>query len=659
MASPDENIPLETLVREFPLSVRAMGICMRNGLTTLYRLRFHFRTHGKFKNIQGCGDRVEYELTELLNRFNSTTPENQPKVIFKEHVEEVRVSPDRDLTPFKKATLTHHIQYLLSTLTVRALNGLKQQFGDSPWRTIMETLFEPDFDFLDIKNIGEKSAKELNGFRDKIATFVKTLALTEENDLSKQYTKLILRNAFTGLSENIDEILVATFDTNDKIKLFTLIHRLVSVGVIFKPAEKEIFQINYSFTKKNSKTYDTIAVDMNITKERVRQLKNTLQRQIGDYFEFITTLKVNDIASYDLDHSTPVIIIDHLKAKTINEKENVDFSYVFYSIIFGLLLRSSHAVLGDDEFIANEPYGKKPSKFKNCYLIDKTIFESFNFSSFVNDIYSKLSIKIEESYSIYFDGYLYSFLKQPNLKSITVLKNICEQIILHEFEVIVDGNGFLQFEKNTRQKTYEYALEVLESKSQMMTVYEISKAITERHPGLNIAPESIRASLQREKGIFIFFGRRSTYGLRKWETDQDNVKGGTIRDIIEEYLMTKDSPVHISEILVHVLKYRKTNERNVLTNIKMEENKRFVFFAAGFIGIKTKTYDFDTSDYKGGTGPRFTTRYMAKFNDWNLEDVVNHYHQEFGYNPIHVRHIIDKKITSGEIGICENKLVIK
>ena len=69
MTDANENITLQELIEKHPLSVRAVGICMRNGLTTLYRLSYHFEKYKTFKNLQGCGDKVEYELTELLNKY--------------------------------------------------------------------------------------------------------------------------------------------------------------------------------------------------------------------------------------------------------------------------------------------------------------------------------------------------------------------------------------------------------------------------------------------------------------------------------------------------------------------------------------------------------------------------------------------------------------
>ena len=41
--------------------------------------------------------------------------------------------------------------------------------------------------------------------------------------------------------------------------------------------------------------------------------------------------------------------------------------------------------------------------------------------------------------------------------------------------------------------------------------------------------------MQRKRG-FISFGRTSTYGLKEWEEKEKDIRGGTIRDITEEFL---------------------------------------------------------------------------------------------------------------------------
>lgn len=654
MTDSNENIPIEELADKHPISVRAYGICMQNGLITLNRLVHYYHVHKTFKELRGCGDKVEQELISLITNYRPVEHDPQKEVV----AEIQAILPSyKDLTPFKKSTLNHHIDYLLSTLSVRALNSLNQQFGNSPTKTLLDKAIETNFDFRNIRNVGEKTVQELNSLRDKIKAFITTLRQLPDTDLSKEYTKLILKNTFPELSETFEQEIQGVFDESGKIKLFALINKLLSEGVAFNINEQKIFEVTYYSDAKSNKTLEQVATELQLTKERVRQLKNNLEDEIESYFSFIQNLNASDICNYEISNSSSLIVIDEEMVNSINSNENVQFTTVFYSIILGILLRNTHSVLGDDEVIHGKRKTKRGRKFRKCYLIEKTVFEIFNFEKFLEDVYLKLNDRITESYSIYFEGYILEFFSSQSLKDISRTKDICEQVLFLELDLIVDSNGFLHFERNTKKRSYEYVFEILEQSNRLMTAEEISEEINKKYPELEITEQNVRSCL-REKELFIFIGRTSTYGLKKWEQEQENLKGGTIRDIVEEYLEMEDDPKHIAEIMTYVLKYRDTNEKNVLSNIKLEENQRFIFYEGGFIGIKGKNYSPESITFKKAVGTRFTKAFMSKFNNWDFDDVISFYVSNYGYTPIQIKYLFENKFNEGEIQIIDNKIIV-
>ena len=69
------------------------------------------------------------------------------------------------------------------------------------------------------------------------------------------------------------------------------------------------------------------------------------------------------------------------------------------------------------------------------------------------------------------------------------------------------------------------------------------------------------------------------FGLKKWENELEDFKGGTIRSISTEFLEQSDNPKHISEITEYVLKYRpNSNEKSIYYNLRIEESETFSFF---------------------------------------------------------------------------------
>ena len=76
----------------------------------------------------------------------------------------------------------------------------------------------------------------------------------------------------------------------------------------------------------------------------------------------------------------------------------------------------------------------------------------------------------------------------------------------------------------------------------------------------------------KRKNGFVPVGRKSVFGLKKWESELDNFKGGTIKDVIIDFLQNKTEPIHINSILEYLDKFRENKDaRSVLSNIKLDE----------------------------------------------------------------------------------------
>lgn len=643
----------------FKLSVRG-----RNGLLSLFTgtpqthelIDKIYSSTFSFSTIRNIGDKTVKELEdfkgELLifikkfqleeNVGKSTRP-----IIITDLDENLTEIVDK-LNPFKKAALNRHIEYHISNLSVRAKNGITEFFGSTfSAKEVIEKIYSYSFDFYDIKNIGSKTASELNSFKDEISSFIKTLQFIEDEQLSREYAKLIVKTTFSNLPVDFDEQFENVFDTTGKIKLFKLILFLLEKGHLLNEREKELFHFLYTETKPQS--LDKIAKDLDLTRERVRQIKVILEDEIQDYFRFILSFNSQDIINYDITSANHFKIIDDFFVGKINASEDVKFNVRFYSIVFGLFLENSHSVLGDNETISGKRKSPSNNRYKNCYIIDNLIFNSFNFEIFTYEVSLKLSERITETYALHFEGYLLQFVKQDGKHSLSTIKLICEAILFNEFDLVVDNEGYIVFERNIKKPMLDYVLEILEELGEMTKVEDISNAINEKYPGLETNEQSVRSTLQREKGLFIYIGRTSTYGLKKWETENTSLKGGTIRDIAEEYLEKHNNPQHIYDIVRYVKKYRNTSSTSIFRNIQAEENNRFVLFEGGFIGLKNKIYAPDDIVFKRIAGTNFRMEILKKFSGWNYDKVVEYYVQTYDYKPVQVINLFETKIQTGEI----------
>lgn len=657
-----KDLTLEALNEIEWLTVRSINICKDAGLNTLNLILEYYSKNGSFLSIRNCGAKTEKELIEICKKYkdsyfldeNIELNENEPI-----EKEEKIIDVIDSLNPFQKATLNRHLENLISNLNARSFNGLSGISKSLNPKEIFETIFSNKFNFKSIRNIGVKSVDELEFLKRELIRFVLVIQSIQKEELSKEYNKLVLNTTFSSLPESFEENFEELFEETGKIKLFKLLDILINSEQIFNETTLNIFRKIYSYDTLQTQTNKTIAKNLTISGERVRQIKSKLNKEIQNYFLFVPNLITNDLMIYGVNPEQSCIVIEETLVKKINQGEKVNFNKIFYASIFGILLKQSHSILGDKEINAGKNKTINQKNYTCSYIINSKIDECFNFEQFVLDIHLKLNDKISESYSLQFQGYIYNFFIKEEKIFFDEIFRICESIIYNEYDMILNTDGYITFERNTFKQLHEYCYEILNEFSKPMTIEEIENCLNTKYPFVRKTSDSIRGSLIREKNIFISFGRTSTYGLRKWENEQENVKGGTIRDIVEEILIKEDSIKHISEILDFVLQFRpETNENSILSNIKVDESNKFCFYEGDFIGLKAKVYTLGINP-KRIVGSHFREIIFKKMIGWHIDKIVNYYIKQYGYEAVQIKFLIKKKTEKGELKFShDNNLII-
>lgn len=653
------DLTLEQLNEREWMSVRAFNICKDNGIKSLLQLISIYNQRKSFLDFRNCGIKTEKELIEICVRYRDSfqrqilvdsSEDNSTKLIIAQ------------LSPFKKYVLNRYLENTFASLSVRGQNGLNTFVDsvDSESPLIQKVIIE-NVDFLKIKNIGTTTLSELESFKENSSQFIHKLNLLDEAVLTIEYLKLIIESYYNGSKPYLEENIQEFINESGKIKLFKVFDFLLQRDFLFKPNYKLIFEYLYNRPYSDRLSLEAITKHVGVTRERVRQIKVKLPDEIKVNCIFIHSLRLDDLAKYDLSALQDLIIIDEVLAGKINKLESVNFNYLLYSIVFGDLFKGSHMLFGNDEEIAKNKITKRNRnrKYMHGYLINSSIYAAFDFPRFVEDIFDKLTDRITESYEVYFEGYLQDFISVNDISIQQRVMNICEQIIFSEFELVIDPNGFLVFQRNSKKLNSEYAEEILEENQRLMTVEQITDAIRSKYPELEPTEKSIRGSLIKEKEVFIYIGRTSTYGLKRWENEHKNLKGGTIRDIAEEYLMQFDEPKHIYEITQYVNKYRNTNEKSILSNFSLEgDNKRFIVYDGGFVGLLSKIYSQEKLNFTSVKGFHFTSDRLNKFRGRNLEDLVEFYTTKYGYKRAQVLSIFETRITNGETKLDANNTIL-
>jgi hypothetical protein len=197
----------------------------------------------------------------------------------------------------------------------------------------------------------------------------------------------------------------------------------------------------------------------------------------------------------------------------------------------------------------------------------------------------RTSGRIEQTYSFNFDEYISRFeLEQLSSEMREKIKYICKKIAVLEFKIPIEKNQLI-FERNTLIKLSEYITDILLTTGKPMRLVDIARELRIKSPKMPPNLESLRSTILSIPDVSAI-GKTSTYSLDKW----NNVKTGTIKEIVREYLENNDKPMHIADITLYVNQFRKTSDKNIYSNLKLDKNRSFMFFKKGFIGLSNKTY---------------------------------------------------------------------
>jgi hypothetical protein len=572
---------IDEIYKKEQISVRSYHICKYNELNSISDLKKYYYKNQSFEKLQNCGRRSNEELIDICNKYSDENAENKDFEVKKENPLKDIIS---DLTRVQREVLNNFISENTNNLTVRSRNGICQFLnGNFKIKNFANRIFLSDsFDVSEIKNIGLKSSRELENYFNIIKEIIyQVYAVTEEKELTK------LRNKFL-MEKKFEEIQIPD-DILEIESLFKIIDYLLYQNVLFDKTQtiiiKNALKVYYN---QNEKSLEEISNIVNLSRERVRQIKKVCLSDLFNNLLFISNFNDDLFQKYSIEVESKFIDINSDVVELINNTNGTNFSREFIIYILAAYLNDIFSIVGNYEDVLQPKYFKSLNRhnWNNFYLVEKGLALEFDFTSFINDISNRKNARIEESYSFNFKSYLSNFLTNNKIDFLDLLFPICEKIINEEFEIYLDLDDNILFKRNTTKQVYEYAYVALEQLGKPSKVKLIFNKVKELHPHYDTSESGIRASMKRKNG-FVPIGRKSVFGLKKWESELDNFKGGTIKDVIIDFLKTQKEPTHISKVLEYLEKFRqKKDERSVITNLKVDPMKRFLIFNQGFIGLQ-------------------------------------------------------------------------
>lgn len=618
------------------ISVRSFNVCNNNDLKDMNAILKHYREHNTFCNLRNCGKKSNEELTDLCLKYinydcnHFTEPLQSEKRL---------VLTINNFTRSQKEKVDSFIEINKNRLSNRSKNAITSFLnGNLKIQNISKKIFtNDDFNFQDIKNVGTKTVAELKSFFDSIICFIEKVSEEEKekNDLVAWQNRFFIQNS-TSISSIPNEIL-------ESQSIFSLVDFFICKDAIYDKNENIIFQKAFKiYDKQPVFTLDDIAEEINISRERVRQIRKSIVENLFNRLQFTKNIEDDLYQKYDIDQNQNLIYIDKDLSQRINEANKTNFSIEFISFLIYTYISDKFDLVGEIEDVLQHRFFKSSDRhnWDNFYLVKNQLTNEFDFKNLVDDIDKRINSRTEQTYSFHFKSYLNNFMRIEDNSLIPILFPVAERIINQEFDMIIDLDDNIVFNRNTVKQVPEYAIEALEKLGVPSKIEEIHKLIEEENSAITKSLEGLRGSLQRRPEI-IFFGRSGTYGLKKWEIEKEGIRGGTIKDIIFEYLQDKNEPIHILELLNEVHKYReKTNSRNIITNLKSDRQNKFVIFNQGFVGLSGKTYNSNLASLPKRLG-KIITKYVNQQKYPNRETTEEYFSILLNIRKKNIHHIID------------------
>jgi predicted Zn-ribbon and HTH transcriptional regulator len=590
-----KNISLDELAEIEGFSIRTKNLCEYNSLKDLNSILNYYLKNSNFLRLRNCGPKSNLELIKACKVYNSsinrTTNIAIPEIDDSPEIQIDQLLGDtKTLTSRKRNAINNLIKAKFNELSVRSANALRNYLNDDvSLSNVKLILLSQESTLRSIHNVGEKSTSEIKKFINSIHKLI-YIIITSDNE---EKTSIELFNAILFRQLELGPKLIFeiydNYDFTKGLPIFRMINVLIESGKLFKQKNKYVFKMRFNYYN-DFKYYscDEIATKLELTRERIRQIQLSIFENLDNSFSFLRGIEYSTLNFYGVDLTGDFIEIEKELVDEINKNENTNFNPLFITKILAIVLYERFMLIGNKDAI---PFNKKSPTLYNwdCnYLISSTYVKIFDFVGFVENVSFRMGQRIEEDYSFHFHTYLLEFQKEDCISLIENIAQIAEYILFKEFELTIDEDENIVFKRNVKKQVIDYVYEILQERHEPLTIFEIFEIIEKNHPGITKSAESLRSRCQGYSNL-IFFGRNSTCGLKKWE-DELGIKSGKIRDIVEEYLQSQSEPKHIDEITDYLNNYRNSNSRSIYTNLKMDERKRFKFFAGSLIGLQQKEY---------------------------------------------------------------------
>lgn len=536
------------------------------------------------------------------------------------------------------------IDHSIQDLSIRSQNVLRKLRSEfqNPYK-MLEKLNEAIEGKYNLPMAGKKTLSELNDYAYYLKESPPIFEIKENvnvDHLSFLIKKYKLPHSITlRISNQIER---------NRPSIFALLSDIISHSPLYNKNLKEVFRI-YTDPGNDQKemSFSNVADLLNISRERIRQLKIKADEEIiGLGTNFKNIFEPTSIhKQYPMLFQSSYIILDNKLSSELNFNESVKLSIKTKALLLKGILCPEVELLN---FKSNSIY-IVPAKWT-------TLFKFQKLEEKVKTI-SKLSIWDRQEY--FWDRIYADMILDNNNSSVPEILKFVNYLLTLEFGFKSVPNDEIPEMKPSHLTLLEKIYLAISHYNEPVKIEKIISFINSEFPKTKFTRSSIHASLIRSQ-LIMTFGKSGTYGLKEWEGKRQDIKSGSIADLVFQYLESSTKPIHIYEIHSYISQFRNTTKNSILSIMSLDTRHRFELFGNSFFGITGKNYDVEdtTSNPISNKTLHEIKRILSANGPISDIKVEQHIIKMYGLTSSQANHFINEAVNSGRLKLLEGKVYL-
>lgn len=377
---------IDEIYKKEEISIRSYHVCKYHELNSISDLKKYYYKNKSFEKLRYCGRKSNEELIEICNKYPDDYFENKEIKVKEENPLKDIIS---NLTRVQREVINSFIFVNTNSLSVRSKNAISFHLKNNlKVKNFTEKLLlSESFNVLNIKNVGAKCVPEIEIYISIIKDFI-----FEVNQTRDEKYLIALKNKF--LIQRTFDIPLVPNEILESESIFQLTEFLLNHNAFFDENQTVIVKRALKlFNNQKELTLDEIAEQVNLSRERVRQIRKLCLKDLFNKLLFISNFNDDLFQKYSIDVELMYVEINTDIIDKINQSNNTNFSREFITYILSAYLKDSFSLVGNYEDVLQPKYSNSRTRhnWNNFYLVEKELSVEFDFTSFTNDISNRVS----------------------------------------------------------------------------------------------------------------------------------------------------------------------------------------------------------------------------------------------------------------------------